>query len=309
MGLMPQQPQRGMSLGFPNEAFSPGLSIQNILLGNQLQSTAGLAVTNPLLAQALSLNLQQDALLAAQSASQQQNAYTAALLSQQGLLTNPTASAAAALYGIPLSPAALASPTAAAIGASSITLPTSLAAAVPEPAVDIEAAQRRFSSSLAENSSDAAAETDLQDREPVQLYISRDEDTLSEYQCVARKQIEFFEASWDDVESNVQGRNKPIILGQVGIRCRHCTMLPPMHRARGAIYYPTKLHGIYQACQNMTSSHLLEHCLHVPDNIRDELLKLKDRKKSIGGGKKYWGEAAAFVGVYEDEEDQVLRFK
>ena len=37
----------------------------------------------------------------------------------------------------------------------------------------------------------------------------------------ARKQIELFEAKQEDVDAGAQGRNKPIILGQVGIRCIH----------------------------------------------------------------------------------------
>lgn len=83
----------------------------------------------------------------------------------------------------------------------------------------------------------------LTGRPSVTLYISCDDDSLSEYQCLARKQIELFEAGREEVESNAQGRNRPIVMGQVGIRCRHCTMLPPKHRARGAVYYPAKLHG------------------------------------------------------------------
>ena len=39
--------------------------------------------------------------------------------------------------------------------------------------------------------------------------------------CLLRQQIEVFEAGKDDVEGNAQGRNKPTVMGQVGIRCRH----------------------------------------------------------------------------------------
>jgi hypothetical protein len=143
-------------------------------------------------------------------------------------------------------------------------------------------------------------------RPPSVLYMSCDDDSLSEYQCLVRKQIELFEARREDVDSNAQGRNRPIVMGQVGIRCRHCTMLPPKHRARGAIYYPAKLHGLYQAAQNMASSHLCEHCQHVPPDIRSELLKLRDRKSSAGGGKKYWADGVRVLGVFEDNDG--LRF-
>ncbi len=45
-------------------------------------------------------------------------------------------------------------------------------------------------------------------RSPAILYLSCDDDSLSDYQCLVRKQIELFEAKEDDVESNAQGRNK-----------------------------------------------------------------------------------------------------
>jgi len=150
-------------------------------------------------------------------------------------------------------------------------------------------------------------DSNLTGRPPIQLYISCDDDSLSDYQCLVRKNIELFEARREDVESNAQGRNRPIVMGQVGIRCGHCTMLPPKHRARGAVYYPAKLYGLYQAAQNMASSHLCEHCQHVPASIRAELLKLKDRKSSAGGGKKYWADGVRVLGVFEDEDG--LRFE
>jgi hypothetical protein len=78
-------------------------------------------------------------------------------------------------------------------------------------------------------------------RSSIVLYMSCDDESLSEYQCLVRKHIELFEAGHIDVESNAQGRNKPIVMGQVGIRCRHCTMLPPKNRSRGAMYYPAKV--------------------------------------------------------------------
>jgi hypothetical protein len=139
------------------------------------------------------------------------------------------------------------------------------------------------------------------------LYLTCDDDSLSDYQCLVRKQIELFEALDDDVESNAQGRNKPIVIGQVGIRCRHCATLPPRHRARGATYYPAKLDGLYQAAQNMASSHLCSHCQLIPPAVRQELLVLRDRKSSAGGGKKYWADGVRALGVYEDAD--VLRFE
>lgn len=139
-------------------------------------------------------------------------------------------------------------------------------------------------------------------RPPVMLSVSCDDEILSEYQSLARKQIEIFEAREEDVESNAQGRNRPIVMGQVGIRCRHCVMLPPKHRARGAVYYPAKLQGLYQAAQNMASGHLCKLCPNLPTELRTRLVKLKEKKSSTGGGKVYWADAARVLGVCEDSD-------
>eukprot|EP00934_Nitzschia_sp_Nitz4_P009433 Nitzschia sp. Nitz4//scaffold211_size37880//7144//8464//NITZ4_007700-RA/size37880-augustus-gene-0.58-mRNA-1//-1//CDS//3329541961//9423//frame0 len=160
-------------------------------------------------------------------------------------------------------------------------------------------------SSSAVAAQDAAAR--LTGRGPLTLYMSCDSDSLSEYQCLVRKQIEIFEARQGEVESNAKGRNKPIVLGQVGIQCKHCSALPPKQRTRGAIYYPAKLNGLYQAAQSMASGHLCSHCNHIPPAIRQELLILRERKSSAGGGKKYWGDGVQVLGVVEDTDG--LRFR
>lgn len=148
--------------------------------------------------------------------------------------------------------------------------------------------------------------SNLTGRRPMPVFMSCDEESLSEYQCLVRKQIELFEARTEDVESNAKGRNKPIVLGQVGIRCRHCRLLSPKSRSRGATYYPARLNGLYQAAQSMASGHLCYHCEHIPAVIRQELLVLRERKSSAGGGKKYWGDGVRILGVFEDESG--LRF-
>jgi hypothetical protein len=77
----------------------------------------------------------------------------------------------------------------------------------------------------------------------IPLALSCDEEQLSEYQILVRKQLEIFEATAEDVESNTQGRKKRVSLGQVGIRCLHCASYPLRQRGRGAVYYPAKLQG------------------------------------------------------------------
>jgi hypothetical protein len=81
----------------------------------------------------------------------------------------------------------------------------------------------------------------IPDRPPVLISMPFDAQSLSSYQCLVRQQIEIFQAVPADVEANAQGRNRPIVLGQVGIRCRHCAILPPKQRKSGAVYFPSKV--------------------------------------------------------------------
>jgi len=152
----------------------------------------------------------------------------------------------------------------------------------------------------------AGAPVNKKSRSPIILYMDCDEDSLSEYQCILRKQIELFEADAVDASSSVQGRNKQIVHGQVGIRCRHCSHKPISKRQKGSIYFPTKLDRIYQAAQNLSAFHLAENCEHCPGEVRQKILLLRERKSPAGGGKHYWAEGVRCLGVTEDQNG--LRF-
>jgi hypothetical protein len=176
-----------------------------------------------------------------------------------------------------------------------------------------EPAQRNVSdSSVSESKSIVVSSEDpvtagfLTGRPPIQLYLSCDDTVMSPYQILARRQIEFFEANLDDIESNAQGRNKPIVLGQVGIRCRHCNHLPPKQRKRGAVYYPAKLEGVYQAAHNMALSHFSTYCESMDESLRKNLIYLRENKTTTGGGKSAWAERAGALCIFEDAHG--LRF-
>eukprot|EP00980_Cylindrotheca_fusiformis_P013452 scaffold3437_cov113-Cylindrotheca_fusiformis.AAC.19 len=142
---------------------------------------------------------------------------------------------------------------------------------------------------------------------PAVVFMECDEESLSDYQCLLRKQIEVFEANHTDVQWNAQGRNKAIVLGQVGIRCKWCARLPTWSRSRGAVYYSATLDGLYQAAQNMAKNHLCKHCRLIPQDVCESLTGLRDCKRRAPGGKKYWAEGAKVLGVYQSEGG--LRFK
>jgi hypothetical protein len=141
------------------------------------------------------------------------------------------------------------------------------------------------------------------------LYLSEDDDSVSPYQCLVRKQIEVFQATESYLREKKQGRNKPIILCQIGIRCRHCGKLPGNERAKGAVFFPSQLDGLYQTGQNMANKHLLHDCREIPTDIREDLFRIrlkekgvKTRKSAYGGGRKYWADGLRVLGVVESPD-------
>ncbi len=114
------------------------------------------------------------------------------------------------------------------------------------------ARDRRFNSTtpislVAAARSDGTESLELSGRPPVSMYSEKDLEHLSEYQCYLRQQMEIFEANAEDLQYNAQKMNKAVVLGQVGIRCKHCAHEDPWARTRGAVYYSASLGGLYQA--------------------------------------------------------------
>jgi hypothetical protein len=150
----------------------------------------------------------------------------------------------------------------------------------------------------------------LTGRPSIQLYISCNPDHLSPYQSEIRKNIEFFEASPAYVNGQrIKGRNKSIVLGQVGIQCRHCSyILPPQNRAKGSTCFPQKWVGVYQAAQILSATHLLGSCTIVPTEMKEVWKTLQQKAKaSRTAGKEYWANKSEALGVFENENG--LRFQ
>ena len=106
---------------------------------------------------------------------------------------------------------------------------------------------------------------------------------------------------------NIQGRNKAILEGQVGLRCKWCSHAPLIRRT-GAVYFSATLNGLYQAAQNMAKNHFCVNCQHIPTPIKERLTRLRDARRRAPGGKRYWLEGASALGIYECEEGG-LRFR
>jgi hypothetical protein len=140
------------------------------------------------------------------------------------------------------------------------------------------------------------------------LHAPNDDETLSDYQVFVRKQIEFFEADTYEVETPKPGRKKPIVLGQVGIRCKHCRDVLIARRMPATVYFPSKLRGVYQAAQNIATTHL-DKCPNMSESVKRACSAFqKDSKRASAGrgGKQYWADAAKALGVVESQDR--LRF-
>lgn len=139
---------------------------------------------------------------------------------------------------------------------------------------------------------------------PMLLAQPGDELKLSPHQVFLRHQIEAFRAGEDEAATHTRGRNKPITKGQVGIRCRHCAHLHISRRQKGSTYYPASLQGIYQAAQNMSTTHMqCGLCSEMPDAIKKEFARLLATKNSTSGaGRPYWAESAKKLGLVDTEE-------
>ena len=137
---------------------------------------------------------------------------------------------------------------------------------------------------------------------PAVLDLPEDEMKLSAYQLLLRNQIEAFSAAADDLSTHTRGRNKPITLRQVGIRCRHCKHIALNRRKKGSVYFPFSLLGLYQAAQNMGASHFHgEVCSELPTDLKEKFVESIACKSTVGSGKQYWAKSARKLGLVDTE--------
>ncbi|KAL3907331.1 MAG: hypothetical protein SGILL_008921, partial [Bacillariaceae sp.] len=133
----------------------------------------------------------------------------------------------------------------------------------------------------------------------VPLGVEDDKYWLSELQVYLRSSFaECFGATEEDIAAPMHGRNKPIALGQVGIRCMHCKHENPAERGQQATSYPSLISGIYNSVQQMLRLHL-ECCQSMPPHIRAKIEALKVSSSSRGGRKQYWVDSAKRLGLVD----------
>lgn len=138
---------------------------------------------------------------------------------------------------------------------------------------------------------------------PFCLAHADDKYNLSSHQQFLRLHIQAFKADDEDVLTYVRGRNRPILLGQIGIRCRHCAHVKVSLREKGSTYYPANIMGIYQAAQNMSATHIqCGRCPPMPNAIKEHFKCLIATKSSSNGaGRTYWAEKVREMGLIDTE--------
>lgn len=94
-----------------------------------------------------------------------------------------------------------------------------------------------------------------------------DEQHLNPLHCFVRRHIELFVADKDDMAAPAPGRKTRVVLGQVGLRCIHCTNLHPKDRVKRAVCYPAAVGGIYHSVSNMKFDHF-DKCRGLPETDR-----------------------------------------
>lgn len=138
---------------------------------------------------------------------------------------------------------------------------------------------------------------------PAAMAYPGDEMFLSQHQVFLRTQVEYFQASEDDLSTHVRGRNKTILVGQVGIRCRYCAHIPVALRQKGSTYFPATMLGLYQASQNLSTTHLqCGFCNQMPDSARLRFTELLPSKVTgSAAGRRFWANSAMKFGLVDTD--------
>lgn len=136
----------------------------------------------------------------------------------------------------------------------------------------------------------------------VSLAIPEDKEWLSDMDCFIRNQLEVFCATAADVETAQTDRKYPIRVGQVGIRCIHCSTAKKGSGAQGqAVAYPFSISGIYESVREFQRLHL-ENCEHLPVETKNKLTAFKGSSSLSSVLRKYYVLAAKGLGLQDTKD-------
>jgi len=132
------------------------------------------------------------------------------------------------------------------------------------------------------------------------LSLPEDRISLSETLCIVRENVEVFIATEADVKAPAPGRKRPVVEGQVGLRCIHCrSALHQSDKVKRAVCFPSSIKRIYRTVIDMKLDHF-KACRFVPIELKMKLEELKaTNARSTGTTMQYFVQAAKRMGMYD----------
>jgi len=132
------------------------------------------------------------------------------------------------------------------------------------------------------------------------LSMPGDKDSLSDRQCYVRSHFfDIFTASALDVATRHSKGAQKLYIGQIGLRCTHCTHLASKDRTERAICYPSSISRIYQTIADMQRFHF-ESCSAIPEDMKQTYKSLKTtRPRGVGSPQEYWIMSARKLGLID----------
>jgi len=131
--------------------------------------------------------------------------------------------------------------------------------------------------------------------------IPEDKEWLSDIDSYVRKQLEVFCATEEDVAAAREDRKYPITLGQVGIRCIHCSIAQGNNAIGHAIAYPFNISGIYESVKEFHRLHL-DSCPNLPATSKAKLDSMKGASSLSSVLRKYYTLAAKALGLVDTKD-------
>mmetsp|Transcript_19251 Transcript_19251/g.44025 ORF Transcript_19251/g.44025 Transcript_19251/m.44025 type:complete len:365 (+) Transcript_19251:2-1096(+) len=134
--------------------------------------------------------------------------------------------------------------------------------------------------------------------------IPEDKEWLSDIDSYVRKQLEVFCATEDDVKAAEKDRKYPITVGQVGIRCIHCSIAQGNDAVGHAIAFPRFINGIYDAVKEFHRVHL-DTCPNLPSTTKVKLDSMKGASSLSSVLRKYYLLSAKALGLVDTKDSGI----
>ena len=159
---------------------------------------------------------------------------------------------------------------------------------------------RHLQSAIVESGPDGAATSMRTATGILLLSLPEDKISLSETLCVVRENIEVFIATEADVKAPAPGRKRPVVVGQVGLRCIHCRVATHQsEKVKRAVCFPSSIKRIYRTVIDMKLDHF-KACRFVPPEFKMKLEQLKaTNARSTGTTMQYFVQASNRMGMVD----------